>query len=105
MVSIGQDMLIALHNLATQHSNLVTSIRIARETGYAGIEIGGPKLKSYLSQGYSLESLLPLLQDVPPVGLSYVQDIERQEPSQYDALLAECEAICSPAEKLGCPLV
>lgn len=53
-------MLIALHNLATQHLNLVTSIRIARETGYTGIEIGGPKLKSYLAAGYTLESLLPL---------------------------------------------
>jgi sugar phosphate isomerase/epimerase len=98
-------MRIALHNLATQHSNLLTSIRIARETGYAGIEIGGPKLQHYLAQGYSLESLRPLLKDVPPVGLSYVQDIERQEPSQYDAMLRECETICSLAEKLDCPMV
>ena len=90
-------MLIALHNLATQHSNLVTSIRIARETGYAGIEIGGPKLKHYLAQGFTLESLRPLLKDVPPVGLSYVQDIERQESTQYDALLQECATICALA--------
>ena len=98
-------MQIALHNLATRHSNLVTSIRIARETGYRGIEIGGDKLQSYLDQGFSTESLLPLLKDVPPVGLSYVQDIERQEPAQYDALLRECEGVCSLAEKLNCPMV
>lgn len=98
-------MQIALHNLATRHCNLVTSIRIARETGYAGIEIGGPKLKSYLGQGLSLDSLLLQLRDVPPVGLSYVQDIERQEPAGYDALLGECEETCSLAEKLGCPMV
>lgn len=98
-------MLIALHNLATQHSNLITSIRIARETGYAGIEIGGPKLKHYLAQGYSLDSLRPLFKEMPPVGLSYVQDIERQEPSQYDAMLRECETICSLAEAINCPMV
>lgn len=98
-------MLIALHNLATQHSNLVTSIRIARETGYAGIEIGGPKLKHYLAQGYSLDSLRPLFKEMPPVGLSYVQDIERQEPAQYDAMLRECETICSLAEQINCPMV
>lgn len=98
-------MQIALHNLATQHTNLVTSIRIARETGYAGIEIGGPKLKRYLDQGFTLESLLPQFRDVPPVGLSYVQDIERQELAQYDALLGECHEICSLAERLGCPMV
>src|SRR5262245_61595932 len=85
-------MLIALHNLATHHSNLLTSIRIAKETGYAGIEIGGPILKRYLAQGFTLESLAPLLKEVPPVGLSYVQDVERQEPKQYEALLAECES-------------
>src|SRR5215471_13522091 len=98
-------MLIALHNLATQHSNLLTSIRIARETGYAGIEIGGPKLRAYLAQGFTIGSLLPLFEEVPPVGLSYVQDIERQEPAAYDALLAECESVCSLSEKIGCPMV
>jgi sugar phosphate isomerase/epimerase len=98
-------MLIALHNLATAHSNLLTSIRIARETGYAGIEIGGGKLKSYLAQGFPLESLRPHFRDVPPVGLSYVQDIERQDPAEYAALLAECEALCSLSEQLGCPMV
>src|SRR5262245_51776641 len=98
-------MQIALHNLATALCNLLTGIRIARETGYAGIEIGGPKLKSYLSQGFSLDTLLPLLRDVPPVGLSYVQDVERQEPAQYDRLLREQEETCSLAAKLGCPIV
>ena len=47
----------------------------------------------------------PLLAEVPPVGLSYVQDIERQEPQAYQALLAECEARCVLAEKIGCPMV
>jgi len=98
-------MQIALHNLATRHSNLITSIRIARETGYAGIEIGKSKLDSYLAQGFSIDGLLPLLKDIPPVGLSYVQDIERQEPAQYEALLRECEATCALSQKLGCPMV
>lgn len=98
-------MLIALHNLATKHTNLLTSIRIARETGYAGIEIGGDKLKRYLNQGFSVNSLRPLFKDVPPVGLSYVEDIERQEPREYQALLEECETTCSLAEQIGCPMV
>jgi sugar phosphate isomerase/epimerase len=98
-------MTIALHNLATAHCDLPTSIRIARETGYAGVEIGGPKLKSYLADGHTVGDLRPLLADVPPVGLSYVQDIERQEPRQYEALLEECEAVCALAEKLDCPMV
>jgi len=98
-------MLIALHNLATNYSNLLTSIRIAKETGYQGIEIGGPKLQRYLDQGFTLESLRPVLGDMPVVGLSYVQDIERQDAAQYKSLLAECEATCALAERLGCQQV
>lgn len=98
-------MLIALHNLVTVHSNLVTSIRIAKETGYAGIEINGGKLRSYLAQGYSVEHLNQLLEDTPAVGLSYVQDIERQAPHEYDALLRECEEICSLSASIGHPMV
>ncbi|MBI3865305.1 MAG: sugar phosphate isomerase/epimerase [Planctomycetia bacterium] len=98
-------MLIGLHNLATHHTNLVTSFRIARETGYAGIEIGGPKLQRYLSQGFTLDSLRPLLKETPAIGLSYVQDIERQAPAEYAALLSECESVCALAERLDCPMV
>jgi sugar phosphate isomerase/epimerase len=98
-------MSIALHNLATRHTNLLTSIRIARETGYAGIEIGIDKLQSYLDQGFTIESLRRLLAEVPPVGLAYVQDVERQETSDRAALLAECEARCALSEKIGSPMV
>lgn len=87
------------------HGNLLTDIRIAKETGHAGIEINGPKLKRYLAQGYSLGSLLPLLKDVPAVGMCYVQDIERQEPAAYRSLLEETEQICEIAQKLNCPMV
>lgn len=98
-------MLIGLHNLAAKHANLLTSIRIARETGYAGIEIGGDKLQRYLAQGFTIDSLRPHLAQTPPIGLSYVQDIERQGPKEYDALLSECETICTLAEQLRCPMV
>jgi sugar phosphate isomerase/epimerase len=98
-------MIIALHNLATAHADLPISIRIAKETGYAGIEIGGAKLQSYLEEGFELSDLRRLLADMPPVGLSYVQDIERQQPKEYEALLEECESICSLAAAIGCPMV
>jgi sugar phosphate isomerase/epimerase len=98
-------MQIGLHNLAAKHTNLPTSIRIARETGYAGVEIGADKLRRYLAQGFGIDSLRPLLKETPAIGLSYVQDVERQEPAEYEALLGECEAICGLAEQLGCPMV
>ena len=98
-------MFIALQNLVTMYCNLLTDIRIAKETGHAGIEVNGTKLKRYLAQGYQIETLLPLFKEVPPVALTYIQDIERQEPTAYASLLSETETLCSMAEKIGCPLV
>jgi sugar phosphate isomerase/epimerase len=98
-------MLIVLQSQVTMHCNLLTDIEIAAETRHDGIEINGLKLKRYLAQGYDIKGLLPLLRDIPAVGLTYVQDIERQEPQEYNVLLQECETVCSLAEKLGCPMV
>src|SRR6187431_2050361 len=72
-------MIVALHGLATKHCTLLTDIRIAKETGYQGIEIVGSKLRRYLDTGHRLDQLLPHFEGLPPVGLGYVQDIERQE--------------------------
>lgn len=98
-------MLIALHSLAAKHTNLVTNIRIAKETGYAGVEISGEKLKRYLAQGFRNENLREQLKETPALGLSYVQDIERQAPKEYAALVEECEAMCSLAEQIHCPMI
>ena len=98
-------MLIVHNGSCTMHCNLLTDIRIAKETGYDGIEIIGAKLYRYLDQGFSVESILPHLEGLPVVCLGFVQDIERQEPTEYDALLAECERMCSVSKKLGSPMV
>jgi sugar phosphate isomerase/epimerase len=98
-------MLIAHNGTCTMYCNLLTDIRIARETGYDGIEIIGSKLKRYLDQGYTVEDLLPHLRGLQPVSLGYVQDIERQEPDEYQALLRECEEMCGLAQSLGIPQV
>jgi sugar phosphate isomerase/epimerase len=99
------EVFIALQSLVTRHCNLLTDIRIARETGHAGIEVNGEKLKRYLAQGYKVESLLPLLEDLPPVGLTYLKDIERTESDEYAQLQSECEELCSLAKSIGCPMV
>jgi sugar phosphate isomerase/epimerase len=98
-------MPIALQCQVTKYCNLLTDIRIARETGHAGIEIDGEKLRRYLGQGYPANSLIPLLKDIPPVGMTYVKDIERYKDEEYQALLKECDTLCALAEKLGCPMV
>lgn len=98
-------MIIAHNGTCTMHCNLLTDIRVAKETGYEGIEIIGSKLYRYLDMGYTVEDLLSALKGMPPVALGFVQDIERQEPQEYAALLAEGEKMCSLARQLGAPMV
>jgi sugar phosphate isomerase/epimerase len=87
------------------HCNLLTDIRVARETGYDAIEINGWKLYRYLDTGLSIDGVKRRLDGFPAVGIGFIQDIERQEPNEYQALLQECDKMCSLARQLGIPLV
>ena len=98
-------MQIALHNLATRYTNLLTSIRIAGRPVMPGSRSASTSCNVIWIRVTRLQTLRPLFEEVPPIGLSYVQDIERQEPEDYEALLGECKARCVMAEKIGCPMV
>ena len=98
-------MILGYHSTISMHCNLLTDIRIAKETGYDGIEIMGMKLDRYLEQGFSPESLLPHLDGLARVGLGYVQDIDRQESTGYASLVDEFERMCSLAVKLQIPMI
>jgi len=87
------------------HGNLVTDYRIAKETGYDGLEVWVPKLLGYLDVGYTVEDLKPLCCEIPTVCLNALTNIERIEPKEHKKLLAECERLCAAAEALKCPTI
>ena len=94
-------MILALHGETLTTSNLLTHIRVTRETGYDAVELGHGQLMRYLGQGFGTESLLPILKDIPPIAMGYVKDIERQEPAQYAALLERGALPVAYAERLS----
>lgn len=98
-------MTIALNGTATMYCNLLTDIRIARETGYEAIEIIGAKLYRYLDEGFTISELKPRLEGLSVAAIGFIPDIERREPEEYKALLEETEKMCSLAEKLNCRMV
>ena len=98
-------MIIAHSGTCTMHCNLLTDIQVAKETGYEGMEIIGSKLYRYLEQGLSIDDVKKQLDGFPVVAMGYVQDIERQEPEEYDSLLKETELMCSRAQELECSTV
>ena len=100
-------MIITMHGLSTMHSNMRTDIRVARETGFDGLEIIELKLLRYLDQGFQASDLLPLFKqyDVKPVCINAQKDVERVEPSARAALMKEAERLCAAAQVLGCPTI
>lgn len=92
-----------LHTGSIMHTNVLTDIRVARETGYDAIEIYIPKLVRYLDAGYGAEDLLPALGSLRPAMINSFLHIERQEPEFRRGLQAQCERLCAVAHVLGCP--
>ena len=95
-----------MHSLATMHSNVVTEIRLARETGYDGIEFFWPKLERYLEQGYTEVELASHLKkhNLQPTCINALLSIERQGEDRK-RLLEEAERLCTTAAALGCPVL
>ena len=101
-----EDMFVTLHSLATMHSNVATEIRLARETGYDGIEFFLPKLERYLEQGHTAAKLASHLEryNLQPTCINALLSIERQGEDRTQ-LLKEAERLCATAASLRCPVL
>jgi sugar phosphate isomerase/epimerase len=96
-------MLLGLHTGTIMHTNLMTDIRVAQETGYDAIEFYIPKLVRYLDAGYAPEELRPALGTLKLAMINSFLHIERQDPDARRELRKQCERICQVAHTLGCP--
>ena len=68
-------MLLGLHGICILHTNVLTDIRVARDTGYDALEIWVPKLERYLEAGHRLEDLPAALGPVQPATVNCLQDL------------------------------
>lgn len=100
-------MILTLHGLSTMHCNIITDIRIAKETGYEALEIEVSKLLRYLDQGFKAEELVPVFEthSIGPLIINALKDIERVVPEEREQLLAEAERLCAAAEIIKCPTI
>jgi len=100
-------MIVAIHGLTTVYCNMMTDIRIAKETGYDAMEVYAPKLLRCLDARYTLAEIKQALDgsSMPVVCLNGIKDIERIDPKGRDAMLAETERQCSIAKALDCPTI
>ncbi|MCL5105423.1 MAG: sugar phosphate isomerase/epimerase [Armatimonadetes bacterium] len=100
-------MIKCMHGLSTMHCNIVTEIRMAKETGFDALEILDLKMKRYIEAGCDPRDLVPIFQKygIKPVTINAIKDIERVEGKERDELMAETELMCSAAETIGCKTI
>ena len=100
-------MIFALHGVSIMNCNLVTDIRIAFETNHTALEIEVGKFLRYLDQGFKAEELLPIFEanNVRPVMINSVRDIDRVDGRERDQLLSEVERLCVAAAIIQCPTI
>lgn len=92
-------MQLSLHTICTKHSNLLTDIRVAKQTGYAAIEPTTFKLERYLDAGYQAQELSSALGPLNVDMISSFEPIERQDPQ---VMRRRCRRLCEAAQTLGC---
>lgn len=91
-----------LHNgTCTMACGVLQDIRIAKEAGYDGMEMIGPKVDAFLASGLSLDILTRHLDGFPVRALPYIGDIDRTEPERFQALMDECNLRFGQAVALG----
>ncbi len=97
-------MVLGLHTGSIMHTNLMTDIRVAQETGYDAIEFYIPKLVRYLEAGYRAEQLLPELGSLRLAVINSFLHIERQDPMRSPVAPRAVRAAVPGGPDLGLPV-
>jgi sugar phosphate isomerase/epimerase len=95
---------IGMNVTTTFYGNVVNDIKIAREAGFAGIELQAPKFYRYLDAGLPASYVPSLLGGLAVTGMGAIQNIERQGPYR-ESYLAEVKQMCQVAVDVGAPIV
>lgn len=96
-------MKFGLHGMITKHSNVISDIRIAAETGYEGLEIHTDKLWRYLhagGTGSQLKAALTL-HNITPIAIDIVGDVEAPSSESQRDLFIQVEKLCVCAHEIG----
>jgi sugar phosphate isomerase/epimerase len=94
----------ALHAKSVNGCNLMTSLTVAHEAGFKGIEIVASKLADYLDQGFTAEDLAAALKarDLVALSINDICHIESPRPEALEKMLEEAKRYSEAAEIIGC---
>ena len=100
-------MMFALHGMCSLYSNIVSDIRLARETGYQGLEIHTDKLWRYIDAGFSSADFKTHLDkaDIKPSAIDIVGSVEASDKETQQQVFDQVETLCLFAKEIGAPTI
>ncbi|MFC5077480.1 Inosose isomerase [Vibrio thalassae] len=96
-------MRFALHGMCSLYSNVMSDIRLARDTGYEGLEIHTDKLWRYINAGMKAKTLKQQLDkfDITPSAIDIIGSVEVPGRDDKAKLFKRTEALCDFAQQIG----
>lgn len=100
-------MRFALHGMCSLHSNVMSDIRLAKETGYQGLEIHTEKLWRYINAGLTAEQFKQRLEafQIVPTAIDIIGAIEVTDKAGQRQLFQDAETLCRFAKEIGAPTI
>ncbi|MBB1274904.1 sugar phosphate isomerase/epimerase [Psychromonas sp. SR45-3] len=100
-------MKFALHGMCSLHNNIVSDIRLAKETGYQGLEIHTEKLWRYINSGLSSASLKAKLDSagILPSAIDIIGCVEAADKTTQQSVFKQVETLCQFAHEIGAPTI
>jgi sugar phosphate isomerase/epimerase len=93
-----------MNTTATMHSNVISDIRIAKQVGFAGIELQDPHLYRYFDLGLPVGRLLKELEGIEVSAVGCLHNISNYNCPD-EPFLAAVDRMCSVAKELGAPMI
>ena len=97
----------ALHGMCSLHSNLLSDVRLAKETGYQGLEIHTEKLWRYINAGLTSQQLKARLEEakLAPTAIDIIGCCEAPDKATQTEVFKEAEVLSKFAQDIGAPTI
>jgi hypothetical protein len=100
-------MKLTLHGQVTLHGNILSDVRIARDAGYAALEVHTDKLARYLEAGRTARELKDALDSfgIEAAAIDIIGGIEVTDRTGRDELFERTRRLVDVAETIGAPTI
>ncbi|MDX1302906.1 sugar phosphate isomerase/epimerase family protein [Photobacterium sp.] len=100
-------MKFALHGMCSLHGNIISDIRLAKETGYTGLEIHTEKLWRYINAGFSAKDFKDHMDaaGIAPSAIDIIGHCEAPDKEMQKRVFNEVEILSKFAKEIGCPSI